>query len=119
MRVYHRTYHSAAILSEGFRDGYGPTDRGPSGYCVMAGVGELRGIFVSAEWPLDALGGMMVTAKEIWEAVLEEEKKCFYCGKYASKLVQMHGSNTYLGLCVQCADERAVFHELFVKEGGG
>jgi hypothetical protein len=43
VKVYHRTYHSDAILRDGFRDGY----------YILAGIGELRGIFVSAPWPLD------------------------------------------------------------------
>ena len=44
MIVYHRTHHSDAILRDGFRDGY---------YVMPAPVGELHGVLVSAEWPLD------------------------------------------------------------------
>lgn len=47
MHVYHRTYHSAKILRDGFRDGY----------YMMPGIGELRGVFVSAPWPLDVNEG--------------------------------------------------------------
>jgi hypothetical protein len=43
MLVYHRTHQAGTILSEGFRDGF----------YLMPGMGELRGIFVSADWPLD------------------------------------------------------------------
>ena len=43
MLVYHRTIHADSIEREGFRDGsYG-----------TPGIGELRGVFVSAEWPLN------------------------------------------------------------------
>ncbi len=49
MLVYHRTHHSEAILREGFRDGY-----------YSFGVDletdepiELRGVFVSADYPVD------------------------------------------------------------------
>jgi hypothetical protein len=43
MLVFHRTHHADAILREGFRD---------ESY-VLPGSGELRGVFVSADWPLD------------------------------------------------------------------
>jgi hypothetical protein len=38
MIVYHRTYRANAIEREGFRDGF----------YVMPGLGEIRGVFVSA-----------------------------------------------------------------------
>jgi hypothetical protein len=41
--AYHRTHHADAIMRDGFRDGD----------YVLPGIGELRGVFVSAEWPLD------------------------------------------------------------------
>ena len=44
MLVYHRTVHADAILREGFRDGY---------YMLPPPIGELRGVFVSADWPVD------------------------------------------------------------------
>ena len=43
MLVYHRTHHADTIERDGFRDGY----------YVMPGIGELRGVFVSAPWPLN------------------------------------------------------------------
>ncbi|MBA2385257.1 MAG: hypothetical protein H0V68_11430 [Actinobacteria bacterium] len=43
MLVYHRTHRADAILREGFRDGY----------YQMPMIGLLRGVFVSALWPLD------------------------------------------------------------------
>jgi hypothetical protein len=49
LRVYHRTEHAAPILANGFRDGYklavAPDE--------PAGVLEFRGVWVSADWPLD------------------------------------------------------------------
>jgi hypothetical protein len=47
MRVYHRTDESDAILSEGFRDSEG-------GYLT---TGRYRGVWVSAEYPLDVNEG--------------------------------------------------------------
>jgi hypothetical protein len=43
MLVYHRTHHTAAILRDGFKDGY----------YALPHIGELHGVFVSADWPLD------------------------------------------------------------------
>lgn len=42
MLVYHRTDHAEAIMREGFRDG-----------SYMLSIGEQRGVFVSADSPLD------------------------------------------------------------------
>jgi len=44
VRVHHRTEHADAILEGGFRDGT---------YLLPPPVGELRGVFVSADWPVD------------------------------------------------------------------
>ena len=63
--VYHRTHHAEAILAEGFRDGW----------YLMPGIGELRGIFVSAGWPLnenEGADGDTVLELEIPEAVFAE-----------------------------------------------
>jgi hypothetical protein len=65
MLVYHRTYHAAGILREGFRDGA----------YVMPGLGELRG--VSTDWPLDeneGADGDTVLALDIPEAVFVESE---------------------------------------------
>jgi hypothetical protein len=43
VKVYHRTYHSGAILRDGFKDGY----------CLIPELGSLYGVFVSADWPVD------------------------------------------------------------------
>lgn len=47
MLVYHRTHHADAIEREGFRDGYKMFVTDDSDAL------EVRGIFVSANWPLD------------------------------------------------------------------
>jgi hypothetical protein len=65
MKVYHRTYHSQAILSAGFRDGY----------YLIPELGEQWGVFVSADWPLDeneGADGDRVIALEISDALFEE-----------------------------------------------
>ena len=47
MLVYHRTHHSTTILRDGFRDG-------DKMFITEEGDAlDQRGIFVSAEWPLD------------------------------------------------------------------
>jgi hypothetical protein len=43
VKAYHRTHHSAAILRDGFRDGS----------YMLPVLGEQRGVFVSADWPVD------------------------------------------------------------------
>jgi hypothetical protein len=65
MLVYHRTDHAAAIMDGGFRDG---SEEVP-------GVGELRGVFVSADSPLSEYDGFdrgnTLIELEIPEALFE------------------------------------------------
>jgi hypothetical protein len=65
MLVYHRTCHADTIEREGFRDGS----------YVMPGLGELRGVFVSAPWPLDeneGADGDVVIEIDVPEALFAE-----------------------------------------------
>ena len=48
LRVYHRTQRAAEILRDGFRDGYKAAVDAETSDLI-----ELRGVWVSAEWPLD------------------------------------------------------------------
>ena len=65
MPVYHRTHHAEAIRRDGFHDGS----------YVLPSIGELRGVFVSADWPVDeneGADGDRVLALGIPEALFVE-----------------------------------------------
>lgn len=90
MRVYHRTYHADAIEREGFRDGS----------YVMPGIGELRGVFVSADWPLDeneGADGDVVLALEIEESLFVEYEHFDDDNPYREAMIPARALNATIG----------------------
>ena len=80
MLIYHRTRHADAILSDGFRDGY----------YAMPGIGELRGVFVSADWPLDeneGADGDAVLELDVPAALFREYEHVTEGGTYREAMI--------------------------------
>jgi hypothetical protein len=88
--VYHRTHHAEAIERRGFRDDH----------YVMPGIGELRGIFVSALWPPDkeeSGDGDILFELEIPEALFVEHEHVEYGKSCRSALIPAALLNQHRG----------------------
>jgi hypothetical protein len=89
MRVYHRTHHAQAILTDGFRDGH----------YSMPGIGELRGVFVSADWPLDeneGADGDVVLELDVPEALFVKHEHVADDATYRESMIPAASLNEYL-----------------------
>jgi hypothetical protein len=89
MLVYHRTHHSAAILRDGFRDGY---------YILPPPIGELRGVFVSADWPVDeneGADGDVVLELDIPEDLWQEYEWVEEDGTWRQAMIPATELNSY------------------------
>lgn len=99
MKAYHRTYRSAAILREGFRDGH---------YLMPPPIGELSGVFVSADWSLDenkGADGDAVIALDIPDALFEKYEH-FEEGKtYREAMIPAAELNEHLATARVLAEE--------------
>src|ERR671923_1156729 len=90
MIVYHRTSYADAIEREGFRDGY---------YLMPPPVGELRGVFVSADWPLDeneGADGDTVLAVEIPDELFVEHEHVEEGKTYREAMIPADRLNEHL-----------------------
>ena len=88
MKAYHRTHHAQEILSAGFRDGY----------YVMPGIVERRGVFVSADWPLDeneGADGDAVLELDIPAALFSEYEHVTEDGTYREAMIPAAELNRY------------------------
>jgi hypothetical protein len=104
MRVYHRTHHADAIEREGFRDGY-KLFVAPD---LPAGILEVHGIFVSADWPLDeneGADGDIVLELDIPKALFVEYEHVEDGKPYREAMVPAADLNRYRATLRRLSDD--------------
>jgi hypothetical protein len=102
MRVYHRTHHFDAIEREGFRDGYKAL------VLEDGGMLELRGVFVSAEWPLDeneGAHGDVVLELDVPEALFIEYEHVEEDGAYREAMIPAVALNAHRATLRRLSDD--------------